>query len=132
MMMMKQRLKRPSLNTLRSIASGGLVIAGFGFYNEFLYQRRLRQTKTYQRVLEILYDHEETKNHLGPPIKEGYVKFHDQRDNFKTFSFPLKGSNTKGILNCEYFLTEPDRQPVISKITFSDLSDQIFTLYKNE
>ncbi|XP_012149044.1 uncharacterized protein LOC105663616 isoform X2 [Megachile rotundata] len=96
------------------------------------YQIRMRNSKTYKRALEKVYNHEETVKLLGEPIKEGRITFrHHNTDNSRQFNVKLKGSNTKALLNCEFIINE-DRKTEFTKldIKYDNLPDKVFVIHQ--
>lgn len=123
----------PKLETLIKIAAvGGIVTASTGYLFSYVFQTRIRKTKTYQKALDIVKNHAKTVEHLGAPIKEGAIKFGDSEENIRTFTVALKGTNTTGKLDCEVLITEPNKQPEITKleIKFDDIPNKIFVIQR--
>lgn len=100
----------------------------------YFIDRRIRKTVTYKRVLGILYNHEKTIEHLGQPIKEGKLKVdpNNKYNDIKKFSLYLKGTNTKGKLNCEYQVEADNSGTKIKKIEveFNDVPNKIFVIHE--
>lgn len=121
----------PSLNTLVKVAViGGIITSGTGYLLRYKFHQRIRATKIYKEALELVHGHERTVQYLGEPIKEGKIEFGRSVDNSRSFSVTLNGTNTKGKLDCEVLLKEPDKQPEIQKveIKFANIPNQIFVI----
>ena len=121
----------PSLKTLVKVAAiGGIITSGTGYILRYMFQRRVRTTSTYKEALELVRGHEKTVQYLGEPIQEGKIEFGPSIDNSRSFSVTLNGTNTKGKLDCEVLLKEPDKQPEIQKveIKFANIPNQIFVI----
>lgn len=120
-----------SLNTLTKIAIvGGFTVAGTGYMIRYVTIRELRETKTYKKALKMFYDHPKAVQYLGEPIKEKRLNI-TLNDKVKKFSVDLKGTNTKGKLECEYTVN-PDFTTEINKlqVKFNNLPDKIFVIYE--
>ena len=121
----------PSIKTLVKVAAiGGVITTGTGYILRYMFQQRIRTTATYKEALKLVHGHEKTVQYLGEPIKEGKIEFGPSVDNSRSFSVALKGTNTKGKLDCEVLLKEPDKQPEIQKveIKFANIPNQIFVI----
>lgn len=121
----------PSLNTLVKVAViGGIITSGTGYFLRYKFNQRIRTTEIYKQALELVRGHERTVQYLGEPIKEGKIEFGPSKDNSRSFSVTLNGTNTKGKLDCEVLLKEPGKQPEIQKveIKFANIPDQIFVI----
>lgn len=122
----------PSLNTLASIAlGGGILVGSTNIVIEYLFQKKVRETSTYKRTLDIFRSNEKAVKYLGEPIIEGKVKVGNNTDEVRTFTVSLKGSNAKGKLDCEYKIIA-DCKTEIQKVElkFMDIPDKIYMLHK--
>ncbi|CAK9817223.1 hypothetical protein ANTPLA_LOCUS9288 [Anthophora plagiata] len=119
------------LSTLTKIAIvGGFTVAGTGYAVQYLINSKIRKTKTYEKALKMFYDHPKAVQYLGEPIQERGLKV-TSNDKVKQFSVNLKGSNTKGQLDCEYTV-KPDLTTEIKKlqIKFNNLPEKIFVIHE--
>lgn len=98
----------------------------------YFIDKRIRKTLTYKKVVRILYDHKGTIEHLGQPIKEGKLKVdpNNKYNDIKKFSLYLKGTNTKGKLNCEYQADNSGTEIKKIEIEFNDVPNKIFVIHE--
>lgn len=113
------------------IVYGGFAVGFTGLATRYSIEKRIRQTITYKKALDIFYNHEKAVKYLGEPIKEGRINFDYRDENIKKFSINMKGANTKGKLDCEYNVL-PDLKTQIRKvqIRFDDLPDKVYVLHE--
>ncbi|CAL7943035.1 unnamed protein product [Xylocopa violacea] len=119
-----------SLQTLaRTALYGSMGVAISYYFTYFLIQSRIRRTVTYKKALEIFHNEEKAVKYLGEPVKEGRIELFYDDDNTRKFRVKLKGSNTKGILDCEYDV-DSEYKTIIKKlaIKFPDIPDKTFVI----
>ncbi|XP_076752335.1 uncharacterized protein LOC143424259 [Xylocopa sonorina] len=120
---------------LKSLATaafyGSIGVLGTYMFTTILIEKRLRRTVTYKRALELFHNKENAVKYLGEPVKEGRIKVISIDDTSRKLSVNLKGSNTKGTLDCEYNI-EPDHKTTIRKleIKYDDLPDKTFVIHE--
>nr|XP_034189764.1 uncharacterized protein LOC117608566 [Osmia lignaria] len=112
----------------------GVVAGSFGIFFTKNYESKIRNSITYKRALEKVYNHEKTIEHLGKPVKEGRITIGNSKDNENTrnFTVNLKGSNTKAKLNCEFIIKEPNKTTELTKleIKFNNLPNKMFVIHE--
>lgn len=133
--------KMISNNTLRKIAIiGGLVTGSTGYAFYFRIQYDIKQTDTFKDTMNALRTHKKAIPYLGEPVTFGRIKYGDGQQlesatniNYKWFTIPLTGTNTKGKLYYEVTLNKKN-SPFVSKIeiTFDNIPGKTFVIRDNE
>lgn len=124
-----------SIHNLAKIAfCGSIFVTVTGYSLNYFIDKRIRKTLTYRNVLEILYNHKKTIEHLGQPIKEGKLKAdpNNEYNDIKKFTLYMKGIKTAGKLNCEYQVDESGTKIKKVEIEFNDVPDKIFVIHEIE
>lgn len=112
----------------------GVFVGSCGIFVTKYFEAKIRDSITYKRALEKVYNHEKTIEHLGKPVKEGKITIGDSKDddNTRNFTVNLKGSNTKAKLNCEFIIKEPNKTTELTKleIKFNDIPNKMFVIHE--
>ncbi|KHN86376.1 Cytochrome c oxidase assembly protein 1 -like protein [Toxocara canis] len=97
-------LGRVKTSTLLQIAGGTLIVGSTCIYLAHKsVQRRVRALPHYRKALQIVAEHEQARNALGPPVVVGNVDLADRRRNYisdftSELRIPVAGDEDSGFM----------------------------------
>uniref|UniRef100_A0A915BFK4 Uncharacterized protein n=1 Tax=Parascaris univalens TaxID=6257 RepID=A0A915BFK4_PARUN len=111
---MSSILGRVKTSTLLQIAGGTLIIGStFLYFAHKNVQRKVRALPHYRKAMQIVAEHEQARNALGPPIAVGNVDLADRRKNYVSdfiseLRIPISGTVDGGFM--EVRATRPSNE----------------------
>ncbi|EYC09753.1 hypothetical protein Y032_0059g3030 [Ancylostoma ceylanicum] len=90
-------------STLVKIAAGTFLVGSTGLYlAQKSVQRRVRSLPHYSESLQIVAEHDQAREALGPPIQVGSVDLADRRHNYVGRTTSMLRIPVTGTLSCGY------------------------------
>ncbi|KAK5970759.1 putative GTP cyclohydrolase I feedback regulatory protein [Trichostrongylus colubriformis] len=123
--------------TLVKIAAGGFLAGSTALYlAQKSVQRKVRNLPHYKESLEVVAQHDQAKDALGPPIKVGSVDLADRRHNFvgKTTSMlriPVTGTISAGYMDV-MAVREHESEPFVTAKIRLMLNEAAVIIYDTE